>query len=163
MLDPELQEIIEERPAWSASEAGRIFAMQTGSVTSKLNAHAVNPIGTRKGRPVYAPQDVARAIFTSTRINPDSKDFDPEALPPAPRKAWYEGEVKRIALARENGELVSLDAYREEISTVVKSLVQFLETLPDELERNCSLPAEAVEEMERMIDKQREHFVETCL
>lgn len=106
----------------------------------------------QKGTPwVFDLRDVAEWRFSGNQPVTDDA-LDPERMPPKDRKDWYDGEKVRIALERERGQLVTLDEYRQEMARVLKEIAATLETLPDVLERKCSLAPDAVITMQGILD-----------
>lgn len=111
----------------------------------------------KQGTPwVFDLRDVAEWRYSGGRDLPDDDEpVEPERLHPKDRKDWYDGEARRIAIARQMGELVTIDEYRDELAAVLKEVAACLETLPDVLERKCGLSPETVEMMQQTIDDQR--------
>lgn len=110
----------------------------------------------KKGTPwVFDLLEVAEWRFSGKVSADDDAPFDPERLSPTDRRAWYEGEDKRISIAHRMGDLVTVDEYRDELARILKPIADCLETLPDVLERKCGLPPDAVIMMQAIIDEQR--------
>lgn len=108
-----------------------------------------------RGTPwVFDLLDVAQWRFSGGVTDPDNVT-DPENMSPTDRRAWYEGEDKRISIAVRMGDLVTVGDYRDELARVLKPIADCLETLPDVLERKCSLSPDAVIIMQQVIDEQR--------
>ena len=141
---------------WSVSALAREFGLDRRTVTERIRAANIHPIGTDRGNPVYAMADAARACFAVEALHTGGgDDLDPERLPPKERKDWYEGERLRITLEQQRKQLVTLDEYQDEMSRVLKDIAMTLETLPDVLERKCALSPDAVLTMQQLLDEQR--------
>jgi hypothetical protein len=151
-----LRETLVSQSRWSVSKLAREFNTTRQNLADKIKRANVQPTGTENGNSVYALADVAAIFFADQIVVAGSANFDPDKLPPTDRKAWYESEKVRLHVEREQGQLVTLDEYQEELARVFKELANFLETLPDTLERKCTLQPVVVETMQKLIDEQRE-------
>ena len=150
---------------WSVSALAREFGMDRRTVTERLRAADIQPIGTDRGNPVYALGDAARACFAGEVLGSGraGDDLDPERLQPKDRKDWYDGEKRRIELEQLRGELVTIDAYREEAARAFKEVAMVLENLTDVLERKCGLAPETVVTMQAILDEQRTKLVDQII
>jgi len=99
--------------------------------------------------------EAARWRFGSLAPNDDGTTVDPEVLEPRARKDWYEGEKVRVALAVQNGDLVTVDEYRDELAGILKEVAATLETLPDVLERKCPMDGHTIIELQTILDRER--------
>jgi hypothetical protein len=145
----------------SLSALAREFGIARETVAKRLAAAGVQPDGERKGWPVYRVAPAARALVPAEApVWGGGRVEDPDRLVPTDRKAWYQSEKDRLVVEREQGLLVPVEAVREQVAGVVKTTTLMLETLPDLLERDCRLPPEAVERMERQIDRVRADWAE---
>jgi phage terminase Nu1 subunit (DNA packaging protein) len=73
-----------------------------------------------------------------------SGQIDPETLPPAERKLWYDGEARRRDIQERDRELIPVDEVEETVSTAFASVAQSLLSLPDLLERECALTSDQI-------------------
>ncbi|MBK8132658.1 MAG: DUF1441 family protein [Gammaproteobacteria bacterium] len=55
--------------------------------------------------------------------------------------------------------MITLDQYREEMARILKQLANALETLPDTLDRKCTLPGGVVDAIQVEMDKERTSLV----
>lgn len=75
-------------------------------------------------------------------------DIDPEKLSPAERKAWYEGETRRVELLVRATELLSASETDRAIATAIAALGHDIRAIPDNLERQHGVSAEVAEFIE---------------
>ena len=69
-------------------------------------------------------------------------DSDPEDMPPAERKAWYEGETKRRDLQVRDRELIPAGDVERVIATAFAALASDVWAIPDLLERKHGVSGE---------------------
>ena len=142
----------------SLSALSREFGFHRDTIKKRLAQAGVRPDGERNGNPVYRLRDAAPVVLdtysTAGRVE------DPDLLTPTDRKAWYQSEKDRVALEKEQGVLVPREEVREQLAIVIKIAAQMLETLPDILERDCRLPPDMVDMVERRIDQARADWAE---
>jgi hypothetical protein len=131
--------------------------MGRDTVSKRLAQLGVEPDGHRNGYPVYRLRDACPAILGKVD---ERGDFDPKNLPPERRNAWYQAELRRIDFEMQSGTLIPAAQHEAELAEMVKEIVQFLETLPDVLERDKNLAPEQVEGMRDAIDEQRQGLYE---
>jgi uncharacterized protein DUF1441 len=130
------------------------FGMARETVSKRLALAGVEPDGTRNSYPVYRLRDACPAILGTARD--ERGDFDPKNLPPERRNAWYQAEQRRLDFETSAKQLIPAAQHEGELAEMAKELVQFLETLPDVLERDRNLAPEQVESMRVAIDEQRQ-------
>ena len=135
-----------------ASEFG--FSRET--VKNRINKCNVKPDGRRRGNPVYRLRDCIVPI--TDRENGEVKD--PKKLPPMERRAWYASEKDRQITEEKDGMLIPVEDHRKSLAEVIQSTVQVLETLPDVLERDCGLPADQIDMVEKIIDSERNRWAD---
>lgn len=68
--------------------------------------------------------------------------------------------VKEIALKRQAGELLPIAEFERVLTLVIKSIVNWAETLPDILERDVGLRPDQVEAVQNCVDREREALYE---
>jgi len=141
--------------SWSLNQLAREFGIARETVGSRLrNAH-VNPSGERRGHPVYRVGDAAAAILTPP-TSEGVKLNDPDLMIPKERSDWYRSENDRVKFEKETGLTASVEDCRMQIAEAVKMGLQVIETLPDILERDFSLPPEVIASVELRLDSLRE-------
>lgn len=124
-------------------------------MAKRLSLANVKPAGTCSGHPVYKLSDAVPAILgMHNGGDPD----DPRTLPPEKRRAWYQSERVRVELEVSNGKLIPVAEV--EMAEFVKRAVQFLQTLPDILERDAGLTPEQVQRTQDCIDRLRGQMYE---
>ena len=77
-----------------------------------------------------------------------SGDVDPEAMSPAERKAWYEGEARRRELAEKARELIPVAEVETAIATAWAAMAQGVRAIPDNLERRHGIDPAVAERVE---------------
>lgn len=112
----------------------------------------VPTMGEKNGSPAYAIRDVARVmVLDELNISPDG-DIDPERMPPKDRKDWYDGEARRLEIARKAGVLVEAELVREVIAGLFLKVRNTLSSLPDVLERDTGLEPDRIGRVQRAVD-----------
>lgn len=85
-------------------------------------------------------------------------NVDPEKLEPFKRKAWYQGEHDKLRLQIERSELLTSLDVEQTFGATFKLVADFLDTLPDILERDCGANAAMITLIEKRLDKLREEL-----
>jgi len=75
-------------------------------------------------------------------------EVDPEAMEPQDRKAWYEGEKRRIELQERARELIPAVEVEQAIATAFAAIAQDLRAIPDNLERRHGIESAVAEAVE---------------
>ena len=143
----------------SLSALSREFGVARETVGKRLASAGVQPDGERKGYPVYRLGPSCRALLQA-EMTAAGKVDNPSDLPPMERRAWYQSERERVHLEKEQQHLVPAEDVREQLALVLKITGQFLDTLPDVLERDCRLPPDAIAVVEQRIDLARSDWAE---
>lgn len=133
--------------------------MARETVAKRLAAASVAPAGTRHGHPVYRIRQAAEALLDPA-MRAEDGDIDPKRLAPMDRNAWYQSEIRRLDLEMKCGQLLPAAEFEAEAARVVKTLVQFLETLGDQLERDVALSPEQVDAVNTAVSRQRAQLYE---
>lgn len=81
----------------------------------------------------------------------ESGDVDPDSLPPAERKAWYEGEAKKRELQIKDRELIPAPDVERAVATAFAAIAQDLRAIPDNLERRHGMDGETAQRVEEAI------------
>lgn len=139
-------------PAFS----GEIVARLLGITPRRLQQLAKEGVIPKAGRGQYPLAPVVRAYIQYVQNGSAApEDVDPERMEPFKRRAYYQGEMERLRLKEQAGELIPRLQYEAEAARVVKIMTHFLETLPDILERDCGLAAPVLAKIEERIDQAR--------
>ena len=102
------------------------------------------PVLERGSRGKRAVMDVIAVAEWRFGARVAGDNVDPETLPPAERKQWYEGEKHRRAIQVADRELIPVEEVEGVIAQAFASLAQAIQSLPDTLEQDASLtPAQA--------------------
>jgi len=141
----------------SIARLAESFGMSRTTVASRLAMYGVQPDGRRNGYPVYRLKDAAAALVGSAGTDAEG-NLDPRFLPPQQRNAWYQSEARRLDVEMTTGQLIPAAQHEADLSDMTKEFVQFLETLPDVMERDCGLTPEQVVAMAESVDRTRESF-----
>jgi hypothetical protein len=141
----------------SIARLAESFGMSRTTVAARLAMYGVQPDGRRNGYPVYRLKDAAGALVGSTGADAEG-NLDPRFLPPQQRNAWYQSEARRLDVEMTTGQLVPAAEHEADLADMTKEFVQFLETLPDVMERDCGLAPEQVCAMSESVDRTRESF-----
>lgn len=127
--------------------------MDRRTVAKRIRDSGIPPAGTRNGYDVYQLARVAPALLGF--IAADATVVDPRDLPPIERRAYYQSENERLEAEQTLGLLVPAAEVEADYADLVKTVVQFMETLPDVLERDCSLAPENVMRVQAACDQVR--------
>jgi hypothetical protein len=146
---------------WSMNRLADEFEVDRRMIKRRLESAGVEPVDYRKGSPVYRLKDAAPAILSGMVIY--AADADPDDYPPDQRAKHYDAELKKVELLKRNRELIPAEEYREEISSLLKSLVQFVDTLPELLARDCGLDPEKIDYMQKLCDEKREDLYQELI
>lgn len=133
------------------------FGMARETISKRLRDANVTPTGERNGYPVYRLRDACPAILHGVGYDEDGVR-DPKSLPPEQRNAWFQSENKRMDVEIRARQLIPAAEHEADLATMAKDLAQFLETLPDQLERDVGLAPEQVEAMHQQIDRRRQEL-----
>ncbi|WP_339799650.1 DUF1441 family protein [uncultured Marinobacter sp.] len=146
---------LEDAYSWNLTRLADAFGLHRDTIRKRLIAAGVVPAGTRSNANVYRLQDAGPAIFADSFSGAAG---DPDDLPPQDRKAWYQSENERIKLEIELRQLLRAEEVHLEMSRLAKAVTTTLDSLPDILERDCSLTPEAIERVQETVDALREQM-----
>lgn len=145
----------------SISTIAREFGMDRATVARRFSDSGIKPNDKVNGYPVYRLRDAVKAILCIP-IDSDGAngngDFDPTKLPPTERRAWMQSENDYLKMLKEKKQLIPAEVHEKEMTDMVKIVVQLLASLPDRLERECSLGIEVVERVVTACDQLRAEF-----
>lgn len=139
----------------SISRLSELLRMDRRTVSKRLADANLAPAGKRDGFPVYDGRAACEACLLAGSQGEDGAPVDPRNLKPMERRAWYQSERERMAVEAEARQLIPAIEVQVEKAEIVRTFVQFLDTLPDQLERDVALSPDQIEAMCRAITKQR--------
>lgn len=144
------------QPGWSIARLADEFGIDRRTATKRIRDAGVAPLGKRSGHDVYRVPDVAAALLgVALPGAPEGGVVDPRDLPPMERRAFYQSENERLAVEQKVGTLVPAAEVEADYADLIKTVVQFLDTLPDVLERDCGLAPEQVIRVQDSCDRVR--------
>ena len=150
------------RQGWSISWLADQFRLDRRTVTRRIRDAGIPPAGQQSGFPVFRLADVAPVL-----VDPISRALegtvDPRDLPPKDRKDFYQSENERLKVETTMGALVPAVEVEADMAELVKMAVQFLETLPDVLERKLSLQPDQVIKVQERCDHVREQLYQAIV
>lgn len=138
----------------SLSGLSREFGITRETVARRLAAAGVESDKERNGHAVFRLGPASQALTQAAAIR-GGKVEDPDQLPAAERKAWYQSEQARLQVELESGRLVTVEDCRAQLSIIVKATACMLETLPDILERDAGLGSAELDLVEAQIRQAR--------
>lgn len=147
---------LDEAHSWHIVRIAERFGLHRDTVRARLRAAGVQPVGERNGKPVYSLKDIGPALFDESHKY--TADNDPDKMRPTDRRAWYESEQTRIAIAERLRHLIPDEEVGQGYSLLIKGVVAGLDSLPDILERDAGLSPEALQIVQRIVDEVREHI-----
>lgn len=153
------------RSGYSISRLADEFRMDRKTVANRIRDAGVSPAGKSGGYPVYHLADVALAIVAPELAAGAGVPgvIDPRDLPPKDRKDFYQSEQARLQVETTMGALVPALEVEAQLAEIVKTAVQFLETLPDVLERKLSLSADQVIKVQERCDHVRQQMYDKIM
>lgn len=143
------------QPGWSIARLADEFGIDRRTATKRIRDAGVAPLGKRSGHDTYRVADVAGALLGHTPSGPGGDEVDPRDLPPMERRAFYQSENERLSVEQKLGTLVPAAEVEADYADLVKMVVQFFDTLPDVLERDCGLVPEQVMKVQESCDRVR--------
>lgn len=148
----------ESQQGATASFPGRIIARLLNITERRLQQLAREGIIPKSERGVYPLAASVRGYVTylqNVGVNAEGV-ADPEKLEPFKRRAYYQGELDKLNLARQRGDLIEAMDCEQQFAAVFKIVAEFFDTMPDVLERDCGLTAAQVLKVEKRLDQARE-------
>lgn len=153
-------EVLEQNDRYVRLSIARLaeeFGMARETVSKRLAQASVPSDGLRNGYPVYRLRDACPALMSGAGFDEQGMR-DPKTMPPDQRNYWYQSESKRIDVETRAGLLIPASEHEADLAVMVKDLAQFLETLPDQLERDVALTPEQVQALHDGIDRRRQEL-----
>jgi hypothetical protein len=141
---------------WSIARLADEFNIDRRTATKRIREAGIAPQAKRGGNDVYRLVDVAAALLGFAPADAGGGPVvDPRDLPPMERRAFYQSENERLSVEQKLGTLVPAAEVEADYAELVKTMVQFLDTLPDVLERDCSLSPVQVVKVQESCDQVR--------
>lgn len=154
-----LQEVARlDEGLFSISCIARESGKDRRTITRMLDDAGCLPAGTRNATPVYRLRDVL-AIFNARSTDVERSAQEKLALAKA-AESEVDREIKLLRLGRDRATLLDVSDVRLQFSALVKPVAQFLDTLPDVLERDCELEPRTVIRLQEVIDRERTALAE---
>ena len=153
-------EVREFKAGWSISRLASELGMDRKTVAKRLRDGGVAPAGKREGYDVYRLVDVVPYLSRTVIGGIGDGTVDPRDLPPTERRAYYQSENERMKAEVTAGCLVPAAEVESDYAELVKLIAQFFDTLPDVMERDCSLTPEQVMQVEKSCDRIRQAMYE---
>lgn len=143
---------------WNVTKLGKAFGLHRDTVRRRLQEAGVDPVAKQANAPLYSLEDVGPALFAQHYSS--GSEVDPEQMHPTDRRAWFQSENERLKFEKDQRHLVPDDEVAREMALIVKAVANGLDSLPDELERECGLTPEALDMVQSKIDALRESIYE---
>lgn len=138
------------------NQLASVTGLHRQTIASRLaNVRVV--AGSNAKLKLYSVVDILTELISRT-ADPELVEVD--KLPPPDRKAWFQSERERLKFQVETAQLIPASDVRREFSEMAKAVVQVLETLPDILERDCALNAQATHRVQSIIDDLRDQMAQ---
>lgn len=128
---------------WHATRYSDVLQLDRRVVAKALEAI---PAQTRNGVRVWHVREGMRAIFGK----------DKQEMTPREQLDYYRAQREKLKLGEEIGKVIPAAEVERIASEAFKSLALVLSTLPDALERGCTLSPDAVARAQTIIDDARE-------
>lgn len=144
---------ISEKSALSISGLAKALGSTRETVRARLVAHRVQPVGESRGHPLYSLRDAVEAWLAAER-----RSRDPDDLQPLERRAYYQGEVEKLALQVKRGEVIPRAEVERVFARAYAVVAQYLDTLPDVVERATASTPEQLRRLEVSVDQLREEL-----
>lgn len=138
---------------YNVTELGELCGYGRDAVRARIKALGVMPVTKNaQGHGLYRAADVLmlRPVNEASDV-----ETDPSRMAPKDRKDWFDSEKGRVWLDKEERRLIPASEVVTVFSSITKSAVQVLNTLPDVLERDEALPPAALARVQRIIDALR--------
>lgn len=150
----------------SVARAGLICRCSRDKIRKVIGEAGLIPAGEdSRGNPLYRTFEVCVAVYQADGGRAGSappggtpKRTDPMDLEPAARNAWFQSEEKRLNLLQRMAKLLPAEDWEREVGEVYAELAQFLQSLPDTMERDADLTPQQVERFAAMIERERERL-----
>lgn len=149
----------------SIARAALICSCSRDAIRKRIGSANLQPVADDgRGNALYRIFDVVRAFLgVEGSEAKEGKPADPEKMSGPDRNAWYQAEGRKLDLLERMSKLVPIELWQREADTVYRELAQFLETLPDVLERDAHLDAQTVELLNESVRRYRAKLAEELI
>lgn len=144
----------------SISRLAELLCMDRKTVSKRIADANIAPSGKRDGYPVYDGRQACEACLLPQSHGGDDESFDPRLLKPLDRRAWYQSERERMAVEAEARQLIPAIEVHAEMAELARGFVQFLDTLPDVLERAVHMRPDQIEALHSAVTRERHRLYE---
>lgn len=157
-------DVREFQAGWSVARLAEEWGIDRRTATKRIREAGIPPSGKRNNHDVYRLADVAAALSgLAPTASGEGGVVDPRDLPPTDRRAYYQSENERLKVETTLGNLIPALEVEADYAETVKKFVQFLDTLPDVLERKLSLSPEQVDKVQEQCDRLRQELYENMI
>ena len=145
---------------WNITQLADELGVHRNTVRKRLKASGVLPVDKKGNTPLYLMADAAKAVFapeasgTGEYCGYDS----PDQMSATERKHWFESERSRVQLEEDARQLIPAEDVARGYAEFIKAIINPLDSLADKLEQKCGLHAEAVEQVQAVVDAVREQM-----
>jgi len=115
------------------------------SIKTRVVAAGIDAVVENKGRRYYRIADLFSAFSTENQFQ---------------RRARVQADEIELRVRQRRGEVVPALELEQELAGVLKIAVEFFDTLPDILERDCGATPQQLERIEQTVDEVREAMYE---
>ena len=144
----------------SISRLSELLRMDRRTVSKRIADANLAPSGKREGFPVYDGRAACEACLVVDPQGTDGAPVDPRNLKPMERRAWYQSERERMAVEAEARQLIPAIEVHAEMAELARGFVQFLDTLPDVLERAVHMRTDQIEALHLAVTRERQRLYE---
>mgnify|MGYP006921306500 CR=1 FL=1 len=143
---------------WNATKFSDVLKVDRRVCQQALETAPYRMIGKRQ---VWHVRDGFDAIFRRKYgLDSASDTLNPAKLPPKDRLDHFRAERERLKLDQEVRALLPAAEVEAVVSEAFKVIAQAIDVLPDTLERDGYLSADAVAIVQRILDQSRERLYE---
>lgn len=139
---------------WNIAKLANAFGLHRDTVTARLHKYGVEPVATSGRSLLYDFREAAEAIFRDVVL----ASAEPEDMDPANRRSWFQSENERLKFETDQGQLIPDHEVAMRMSVVTKRVANFLDSLPDAIERECGATPDQLQAVERTLDQVRERI-----
>lgn len=132
------------------AEAAEFFAVTLPTIEKWIRDGM--PVVQRGARGVSWIIDLHHVAEWRYQARLPTGEVDPDRLPAAERKLWYDGEARRIEVRRRKRELFERDEVLSTISEMIAIFADQVRGIPDRLEREVGLTPAQAEAAENLLN-----------
>jgi hypothetical protein len=141
---------VREKAMFSAGEFAAAVGVAERTATKAIRAACLRPVQAN-GALRYHLRDLIAACF----LCDDSGRINPDRLNSYQQKAFHEGQLARLKLARLAGKLIDVEDHVAELARAAKILDRGLSIAPDRMEQAGLLSGDGLTKFEELIDALR--------